>query len=65
MLPEDLGIQWDSNSQSGSPLGNVWAHSLTFSHTFGNVNVTPGLHSQPAPFHAFALVMSPRLRQWQ
>ncbi len=30
---EDLEVHWDSNSQSGSPLGSVWVHSLTFSYT--------------------------------
>jgi len=33
LLFENLGVHWNSNSQSGSPLGNVWAHSLTFSYT--------------------------------
>jgi len=28
LLFENLGVRWDSNSQSGSPLGNVWVHSL-------------------------------------
>ncbi len=30
----------------------MWAHSLTLSRIPGNVNVTPELHSWPAPFHA-------------
>ncbi len=49
---------WDSvripNSQSGSPLGSVWAHSITLFHTPGSVNVTAKLHSWLAPFHALA-----------
>jgi hypothetical protein len=48
---------WDSNSQSGSPFGRVWVHSLTLFHIPESVNVTPGLHFGPTPFHAFALVM--------
>jgi hypothetical protein len=43
-------------------LGSVWAHSLTLSHTFENVNVTPTLHFRPTPFHALALVTSLRLK---
>jgi hypothetical protein len=42
---ENLDIPQDSNYESGSPLGRVWVHSLTLSHTFKNVNVTFGLHS--------------------
>ncbi len=30
-------VLWDSNSQSGSPLENVWIHSFTFSYTPGNM----------------------------
>jgi len=43
----------------------MWECMGSFPHIllhFGSVNVTPMLHSQPAPFHAFALVASPRLR---
>jgi hypothetical protein len=32
------------NSQSGNSFGSVWAHSLTFSHTLKNVNMSHGLH---------------------
>jgi len=32
-----LGIHWDSNSQSESPLGNVWVHALTPSYTPRNM----------------------------
>ncbi len=42
------------NSQSGSSLGSVRVHSLTFSFT-------PGLLSWPATLQALALVASPRL----
>jgi len=38
---------------------------FTLSHTFKSVNVTLGLHSQPAPFYTFALVASPRLGLWK
>jgi len=31
---EELKVHWDSNSQSGSPFGSVWVHSLTLSYTF-------------------------------
>ncbi len=30
---ENLGVHWDSNSQSGSSLESVEVHSLTLSHT--------------------------------
>jgi hypothetical protein len=33
LLSENLEIHQDSNSQSGSSLGSVEVHSLTFSHT--------------------------------
>jgi hypothetical protein len=59
---ENLGIHQDSNFQSESPFGSVWAHSLTFSHILKNVYVTPELHFQPTHFHALALVMNLRLR---
>ncbi len=45
----------------GVHLGVLWAHSLTLSRIAGNVNVILGLHAQLAPFHALALVTSPRL----
>jgi hypothetical protein len=31
--PKDSKIHWESNSQSGSPLGSVGVHSLTLSYT--------------------------------
>jgi hypothetical protein len=54
----------DSYSQSESPLVSVWAHSLTLFHTLRSVSVSPGLHFWLAPFHALALVASPRLGSW-
>jgi len=49
----------------GSPLGNVWSHSLTFFRTPRSVDVIPRLHSWSSPFHALALVTNPRLNLWQ
>jgi len=37
LLSEDLKVHWDSNSQSGSSLGSVRVHSLTFSCTPKNM----------------------------
>jgi hypothetical protein len=42
----------DFNFQSGNPLGSVWVHPLTLSNTPRSVNVIPGLHFRPTPFHA-------------
>jgi hypothetical protein len=42
--------------------GFIPSHSLTFSGTW---NVTPRLHSWPAPLQALALVMNPKLRLQQ
>ncbi len=47
---------------SGSPLGSVWAHSLTLSRIPRSVNVTFGLHSQPSPFHAPCIGYEPKVR---
>jgi len=33
----NLGVHWDSNSQSGSLLGSVRVHSFTVSYTPGNM----------------------------
>jgi hypothetical protein len=52
----------ESNSQSGNPLGSVWAHPLTLSRTPRNVNVIPELHSWPAPFHAPCLGREPKAK---
>jgi len=58
-----FSIQWVwplkllSKNSIGNPFRSVWAHSLTLFCTFG-------LHFQLAPFHAFSLVMSPRLWSW-
>jgi hypothetical protein len=37
LLSKDLGIHWDSNSQSGDSLGNVRVHSLTLSYILENM----------------------------
>ncbi len=34
---ENSKVHWDFNSQSGSPLGSVWVHSLTPSYTLGSM----------------------------
>ncbi len=34
---EHSKVHWDSNSQNGGPLGNVWVHSLTPSYTPNNM----------------------------
>ncbi len=52
LLFKNLEVHRDSNSQSGSPLRSVWADSITFYRTLGNVNVIHGLDFRPAPFHA-------------
>jgi hypothetical protein len=44
--------------------GFIPSHSLTLFHTLGSANVTPRLHFWPAPFHARALIASPKLRSW-
>jgi len=36
-LFEDLGVHWDSNSQSGRSLGSVRVHSFTFSYILGRM----------------------------
>jgi len=37
LLLEDLGVHRDSNSPSGSSLGNVRVHSFTLSFTLENI----------------------------
>ncbi len=64
-LFENLEIQWDSNSQNGSPLGSVRVHSFTLLQSLKAWNVTFGLHSQLAPLQALALIASPRLGSQQ
>jgi hypothetical protein len=60
---ESIGSpNWDYNSQNGSPIGSVWAHSLTISCTPKSVNVIPMLHFQPAPFHALCFRHKPKVR---
>jgi hypothetical protein len=58
----DSEVHWDFNSQSESPLGSLWAHSLTLSHTSGNVNVISELHSWPALLHAPCFSREPKVR---
>ncbi len=65
LLYENSRFHKDSNFQSGSSLESVWVHSLTFSCTPKNVNVTHGLHFWPIPFHALVLVTSPKLESRQ
>ncbi len=50
---------WKSNS-----LRSAWVHSLTLSRIPRNVRVSLRLHFRPSPFHALALVVSPKLRSW-
>jgi hypothetical protein len=53
LLFENLKTHWDSNSQSGSPFGSVWVHSLTLSYTPGNMKcdsrVSLSTHTFPNP----------------
>jgi hypothetical protein len=58
-----LGLHKDFNFQNGNSFKNenVWPHSLKLSCILESLNVIPRLHSQPTPFHAFALVASLRL----
>jgi len=37
LFSENLGVHWDSKSQSGSSFGSVRVHSLTLSYTLGNM----------------------------
>jgi hypothetical protein len=48
-----------------TPKVDSGVHSRVCRFTFGSANVTPKLHFQPAPFHAFALVTSPKPKSWQ
>jgi hypothetical protein len=61
-IHDSIGIP---TSKVGVHLGVVGSFPNTLTHTPKNENVIHGLHSWPAPFHAFALVASPRLRSWQ
>jgi hypothetical protein len=64
LLSKDWRIHWDSNSQNGRSFGSVEVHSFTLSHTPtlpGAWNVTPELHSWPAPSQALTLVTNPKL----
>jgi hypothetical protein len=62
---KNSGLHRDSNSQSGSPFGSMWTHSLTLFRTPKSVNVIPGLHFGSHLFTPLALDTSPRLRSWQ
>jgi hypothetical protein len=56
---------WKFRSPSGLQLPKwelIGSSFLHFPTLLGAQNVTPNLHSQPAPLQAFALVISPRLR---
>ncbi len=60
--PCNLSLKvWDSNSQSGSSLGNVRVHSLAFSCTPGSMKCDSWAHSWPTPLQTLTLVTSPRL----
>jgi hypothetical protein len=67
-LSNHLKVQKGSNSQSESLFESlfesVWVHSLTLSYTPMSMDVTLELHFRLAPFHALALIVSPRLRSW-
>jgi len=58
----NIRIPRDSKFQSGSPLGNVWARSITFFYTLESVNVIPELRFWPSPFHAHYLGCEPMVR---
>ncbi len=62
LLFKNSKVLWDSNFQSGSPLGSVWAHSRRLFCTPGNVNVILGLHSRPSLFHAPCIRCEPKVR---
>jgi hypothetical protein len=57
----------DSNSQSGSSLGNVDVHSFPFSYIPENMKCDSWAHSWLALLQALILVASPKLRlqQWR
>ncbi len=58
---EKLKVHRDSNSQSGSSLGNVGVHSLALSHIPGNMKCDSWASFWPAPLQALALVVSLRV----
>jgi hypothetical protein len=62
---EYLEVHWDFNSQSGSPLGSVWVHSLTLSYTPVNMKCDSRASFSIHTLQAFALVTSLRLGSWQ
>jgi hypothetical protein len=63
-------MSFDPSNHCLNIQNSIRTHSLTLSRIVKsvnipkNVNMTPGLHSWPAPFHAFALVASPKLGSW-
>jgi hypothetical protein len=59
-LSKDLGFHKNFNSQGESPLGSVWAHSLTLFHIPKSVNVTLELHFRLVAFHASCLGREPK-----
>jgi hypothetical protein len=71
-----LGVDWDSNFQNGSSLGNVRVHSLTLSYILKNMKgdsrvsllahtfVTPCLGHEPkvrVATHNFFTIFRPRV----
>ncbi len=62
---EDSEVHQNSDSRSGSSFGSVGVHSLILSYNLGSMKCDSHVHSWPASWQAFALVVSPRLRLWQ
>jgi hypothetical protein len=62
LFSENSKIHLDSNFQNGSPLGNVWVHTLTFSYTSGSMKCDFHTSLLAAPLQVLALVASLRLR---
>jgi hypothetical protein len=60
-----LGIHQYSNSQSGNPLGSVWAHSFTFSYSWECECDSWVAFLDLHIFHVLDLLASPRLRLQQ
>ncbi len=60
MFFQDSRVHWDFNSQSGSPLENVWVHSLTPSYTPGNMKCDSRASLLAYTFANLALVANPR-----
>jgi hypothetical protein len=62
---EDLGVHWDSHSQSGSSFRSMEVHSFTFSYTPKSMKCDSWVSFWPMPLQTFALIASPRLGLWQ